>query len=316
MDPLSDVISFLRLRSYLVGGFEAGGNWSIGFSAYEAIKCYAVTAGACWIAVEGAGEPVFLQEGDFFLLPRGRQFQIASDLGLPPDDWRRHFLGAAEGALVKLNDSDGVRVLGGHFELAGAQAEILLRLLPPIVHVRDETDRHTLRWTFDLMRQELLDLKPGGILVAQQLAAMIFIRALRLYLKANTGVGWLFALSDQRVGAAIKAIHREPARRWTVERLALEAGMSRASFAARFRQLVGEGPIEYLTRWRMLLAGRSLEHGEPVGEIAHSLGYESESAFRTAFKRATGGTPRHHARSLGQRFREPSGASRNLAALD
>ena len=300
MDPLSDIISFLRLRSYLVGGFQAGGNWSIGFDAYEAIKCYAVTAGACWIAVEGAGAPVFLQEGDCFMLPRGRPFQIASDLSLPPDDWRRHFLGAEEGALVKINQGSGVTVLGGHFALAGPQAEILLGMLPPIVHVRGETDGETLRWAFERMRQELIDLKPGSILIAQQLASMIFIQALRLYLNESKGIGWLFALSDQRVGAAIKAIHREPSRRWTVETLAAEAGMSRASFAAQFRQLVGESPIEYLTHWRMLLAGRSLEHGEPIGTIAHALGYESESAFRTAFRRVTGNTPRHHARSFGR----------------
>jgi len=293
MDSLSDVMSFLRLRSYRVGGFEAGGNWSVRFEAYKAIKCYAVTAGACWIAVESAGEPAFLQQGDCFLLPHGRPFQIASDLGLPPDDWRRYFLGAEEGALVKLNDSVGVTVLGSHFDLAGPQAEILLDMLPPIVHLQGDT----LRWAFDRMRQELTDSKPGGTLIAQQLASMIFIQVIRLYLDESKGIGWLFALSDQRVGAAIKAIHREPSRRWTVETLAVEAGMSRASFAARFRQLVGEGPIGYLTRWRMLLAGRGLERGEPVGAIAHSLGYESESAFRTAFTRVTGSTPRHHARS-------------------
>ncbi len=300
MDPLSDVISFLRLRSYLVGGFEAGGNWSLGFDAYDAIKCYAVTAGACWIAVEGVGEPVFLQQGDCFMLPRGRPFRIASDLSLPPDDWRRHFLGTEEGALVKLNEGSDVTVLGGHFALAGPQAEILLGMLPPIVHVRGEADGETLLWAFERMRQELTDLKPGGILIAQQLATMIFIQALRLYLNENKGIGWLFALSDQRIGATIKAIHREPSRRWTVEALAAEAGMSRASFAAQFRQLVGESPIEYLTHWRMHLAGRGLEHGEPIGTIAQSLGYESESAFRTAFKRVTGNTPRHHARSFGR----------------
>ena len=300
MDPLSDIVSFLRLRSYLVGGFEAGGDWSIGFDDHDAVKCYAVTAGACWIAVEGAGEPVFLQQGDCFMLPRGRPFQIASDLSLPSDDWRRHFLGTQEGAVVKLNEGSGVTVLGGHFALAGPQAEMLIGMLPPIVHVRGGTDGEMLRWAFERMRQELTDLKPGGILIAQQLAAMIFIHALRLYLNETKGIGWLFALSDQRVGAAIKAIHREPSRRWTVETLASEAGMSRASFAAQFRQLVGECPIEYLTHWRMLLAGRSLEHGEPIGTIAHALGYESESAFRTAFKRVTGNTPRHHARSFGQ----------------
>lgn len=296
MDPLSDVISFLEPRSYRVGGFEAGGDWSIRFDPYEGIKCYAVTSGACWITVEGAGEPVPLKQGDCFLLPHGWPFRVGSDPVLPPDDWKRHFLGSRDGMLVRLNDRGGVTVLGGHFQLAGPQAEMLLGMLPPILHLQSETDRETLRWAFDRMRQELADLKPGSFLILQQLVYMIFVQALRLYLDEGKGVGWLFALSDRHVGAAITAIHREPARRWTVAGLAVEAGMSRSGFAARFRQLVGDGPIEYLTRWRMLLAGRSLSRGEPIGSIAHSLGYESESAFSTAFKRVMGSTPRHHAR--------------------
>ncbi len=296
MDPLSDVISFLELRDYRVGGFEAGGDWSIRFDPFDGVKCYAVTSGACWLAVEGAGEPVLFKQGDCLLLPRGSPFRVASDPARPPEDWKRHFLGAREGALVKLNDGSGVTVLGGHFRLAGPQTEMLLGVLPPIVHLRSERDRETLRWAFDRMRQELVDPKPGGFLILQQLAYMIFVQALRLHLDQANGVGWLFALSDKHVGAAIAAIHREPARRWTVAALALEVGMSRSAFAARFGQLVGDGPIEYLTRWRMLLAGRSLSRGEAIGAIARSLGYESESAFSTAFKRVMGSTPRDHVR--------------------
>lgn len=296
MDPLSDVISFLEPRSYHVGGFEAGGDWSIRFGTHEGIKCYAVTSGACWLVVDGAGEPVLLTQGDCFLLPHGGPFRIASDPALPPDDWQRHFLGSREGTLVKLNGGGGVTGIGGHFQLAGPQADVLLSLLPPIVHLRSETDHETLRWAFDRMRHELVDPRPGGFLILQQLAYMIFVQALRLHLDVGNGVGWLFALSDKQVGAAITAIHREPARRWTVAALAAEVGMSRSSFAARFRQLVGDGPIDYLTRWRMLLAGRSMSRGEPIGAIARSLGYESESAFSTAFKRVMGSTPRHHAR--------------------
>jgi len=296
MDPLSDVISFLEPRSYRVGGFEAGGDWSIRFDPFDGIKCYAVTSGACWIAVEDAGAPVLLKQGDCFLLPHGRAFRIASDPALPPDDWKRHFLGSSDGTLVRLNEIGGVTVLGGHFQLAGPQADMLLGMLPPIVQLQSETDRETLRWAFDRMRQELADAKPGSFLIVQQLVYMIFVQALRLHLDEGNGVGWLFALSDKHVGAAITAIHREPARRWTVAALAAEVGMSRSGFAARFGKLVGDGPIEYLTRWRMLLARRSLSRGEPVGAVARSLGYESESAFSTAYKRVMGNTPRYHTR--------------------
>jgi AraC-like DNA-binding protein len=296
MDPLSEVISFLELSNYRVGGFEAGGDWSIRFDPFEGVKCYTVTSGACWLVVEGAGEPVLFTQGDCLVLPRGSAFRVSSDPALPPEDWKRHFLDAREGALVKLNDGGAVTVHGGHFQLTGPQAAMLLGLLPPIVHLKSENDREALRWAFDRMRQELLHPQPGGFLIVKQLAYMIFVQALRLHLDEAKGVGWLFALSDKHVGAAIAAIHREPARRWTVAALALEVGMSRSGFAARFGQLVGDGPIEYLTRWRMLLAGRSLSRGEPIGAIARSLGYESESAFSTAFKRVMGKPPRHHAR--------------------
>jgi AraC-like DNA-binding protein len=296
MDPLSDVISLLEPRSYRVGGFEAGGDWSIRFDPFEGIKCYAVSTGACWLAVDGAGEPVLLEQGDCFLLPRGGPFRVASDLSLPSEDWKRHFIGKRDGELVKLNDSRGVTVLGGHFLLAGPHLEMLLGVLPPIVHLRSEAERATLRWAFERMGQELIDPRPGSFLIVQQLVYMIFVQALRLHLDGRDGVGWLFALSDRQVGAAIAAIHREPGRRWTVAALAVEVGMSRSGFAARFGQMVGDGPIEYLTRWRMVLAGRSLSRGETIGAVARSLGYESESAFSFAFKRVMGTAPRRHSR--------------------
>jgi AraC-like DNA-binding protein len=294
MDPLSDVLSLFEPRGYRVGGFDIGGDWSIRFDAHEGIKCYAVTAGAAWLALDEGEEPVRLQAGDCFLLPRGLPFRLCSDLALPPDDWRAHLEGRRNGMLATVNGGGRALILGGHFILAGPRADMLLGMLPPIVRLQSETDREALRWSFARMRQELVEPRPGNALVVQQLATMILVQALRLHLDASDGVGWLFALSDRQVGAALAAIHREPARRWTVERLAAEAGMSRSSFAARFRARVGDGPIEYLTRWRMLLAGRDLSRGETVGTVSRTMGYESESAFSTAFKRVMGHSPRRH----------------------
>ena len=106
-------------------------------------------------------------------------------------------------------------------------------------------------------------------------------------------VGWLIALADPRLASAIGAIHADPGARWTLPALAKEARMSRSSFARAFRNTVGSSPVDYLTRWRMLLAGARLTDGmEPVSAIAWSLGYESESAFSTAFKRVMGCPPR------------------------
>jgi AraC-like DNA-binding protein len=131
----------------------------------------------------------------------------------------------------------------------------------------------------------------------------MLIHALRLHLAEGPqgGVGWLFALADRQMGAAISAMHEAPARRWTLQELAEHVGMSRSTFAQRFKETVGESPMEYLTRWRMMLAADRVENSkESVGTIALSLGYESESAFSTAFKRVMGCSPRQYSRDRSQ----------------
>ncbi len=295
LDPLSDVLALLKPRSYLVGGFDMGGDFSIGFDRHDGIKCYAVAHGGCWLAVDGVAAPVRLEAGDCLLLPRGWPFRLASDLALTP----RHFsayvaLPMTEGIAV-VNGGGGFSLVGSHFKLSGAQAPTLLGVLPPIVHIRREADRAAMRWCMERMRHELRDPQPGGFLVAEQLATMMLVQALRLHMAEGErgGVGWLFALADRQIGAAIAAMHAEPARGWVLQELAVCAGMSRSTFAQRFRETVGATPMEYLTRWRMMLAADRLENsGDQVAAIARSLGYESESAFSTAFKRVMGCSPR------------------------
>lgn len=294
MDPLSDIFSLLDIRGYRAGGFDIGGAWSLRFDAHQGIKCYAVTAGRAWLALDGPEQPVELRAGDCFILPHGRPFRMCSDLDLPPEDFRQYITGPGNGRLATIKGGGGALILGSHFAFEGPGADMLLGMLPSIVHLRSEPDREALRANFCRMRQELVEARPGSALIVQQLATMILVQALRLHLDTSDSVGWLFALSDRPVAAALQAIHADPARRWTVETLAGEVGMSRSSFAARFRARVGDGPIEYLTRWRMLLAGRSLARGEPVGVVSRALGYESESAFSTAFKRVMGHSPRRH----------------------
>jgi AraC-like DNA-binding protein len=172
-------------------------------------------------------------------------------------------------------------------------------VLPPIVHLRKESDKAALRWSLERMMQELREPQPGGFLVAQHLAYTILVQALRLHLAEGLkgGVGWLFALADKQMSAAINAMHDDPAHRWTLQELAERAAMSRSTFALKFKETVGESPMEYLTRWRMLLAADKLvSSSDPISVIALSLGYESESAFSTAFKRVMGCSPRQYSR--------------------
>ena len=190
-------------------------------------------------------------------------------------------------------------IVGGHFALTGNHAGILLGVLPPIVHIRKESDKAAMRWSLERMMQELREPQPGCFLVAQHLAHMMLVQALRLHLAEGLigGVGWLFALADKQMSAAINSMHDDPAHGWTIQKLAERAGMSRSTFALKFKETVGASPMEYLTRWRMLLAGDRLANSsDPISVIALSLGYESESAFSTAFKRVMGCSPRQYSR--------------------
>jgi AraC-like DNA-binding protein len=299
MDPLSDVLSLLKPRSYMFGGFDAGGQWSIHFSQHEGIKCYAVVSGQCWLSVEGVPDAVRLKSGHCFLLPRGRPFRVASDLALTSVDARTIFPSPRNGGIAVINGGGDFSVVGGHFALDGNHAGVLLGMLPHIVHIQTESDKAALRWSMERMRQELREPQPGGFLVAQHLAYMMLVQALRLHLAEGLkgGVGWLFALADKQMSAAINAMHEDPAHRWTLQELAERAGMSRSTFALKFKETVGASPMEYLTRWRMLLAGDRLANSsDPISVIARSLGYESESAFSTAFKRVMGCSPRQYSR--------------------
>jgi len=299
MDPLSDVLSLLKPRSYMVRGFDVGGPWSIQFAPKDGIKCYALLNGECWLAMDGVPDPVQLKSGDCILLPTGRALRIASDLALPPVDVESVIYPAPGGGIATFNGGGDCFGIGGWFEFAGKNAEILLSVLPPIVHIRKESDKAALRWCLERMMQELRDPQPGGILVAQHLAHMLLVQALRLHLAEGSGggVGWLFALADKQMSVAINSMHSDPAHRWTLQELAKRAGMSRSTFALKFKETVGASPMEYLARWRMLLAGdRLVNSSDPISAIALSLGYESESAFSTAFKRVMGCSPRQYSR--------------------
>ena len=300
MDPLSDVLSLLKPRAYSSGGFDVGGELAIQFPRHEGIKCYAVISGQCWLSVEGIADAVRLKSGDCFLLPSGRPFRLATDLTLTPIDALTIFATARKGSIHSFNGGGDCFIAGGHFFFTGNHAAILLGVLPPVVHLRKESDKAAMRWSLERMRQELLDPQPGSHLVAQQLAYMMLVQALRLHLAqgSSAGVGWLFALADKQMSAAISSMHDDPAHGWTLQELAGRSGMSRSTFALKFKQTVGTSPMEYLTRWRMLLAGDRLSNSsDPISVLAQSLGYESESAFSTAFKRVMGCSPRQYSRA-------------------
>lgn len=298
MDPLSEVLSLLKPVSRLSGGVHAGGDWSIRFPSPEGVRFQIVMSGECWLTVDGTSEPLRLQAGDGFLLPRRRAFQLATDTTLCPVDVAEAFAGAQD-SIASYNGGGGFFSVWSVFAVTGKPAEVLLEGLPAVIHVQQGVDQSGMRESIDRLMRELRDRQPGFYLVAQNCSSTMLVQLLREHLSRGSreGVGWLFSLADQQISKAINAMHNDPSRRWTLDELAKDVGMSRSAFAVRFKAKVATSPMEYLTRWRMLLAGDKLTGSdEPLAKIACSLGYESESSFSNAFKRVMGCSPRQYGR--------------------
>lgn len=300
-DLLSDALAAFSPVTLTAGGLDLGGNWAIAFPAHEGLKFFAIVAGRAWLHVEGEAEPLLLTTEDCVVVPNGRPFVIARDLSFPPvgigsiqaEDWHER--------IATLGNGGDTMLLAGHFAFTGTQTTLLLGSMPPILRLRDQAARDHLRWVLGRIREELAEGGPGSTSVIHHLAYLLLVQAIRLYLVVGAGrtTGWLFALNDPRIGRATQAIHTAPSEGWDLARLAAVAGMSRSKFAQRFRALTGSSPIDYLIRWRMLLACQKLGAGHgPVGKIAFALGYKSEAAFSTAFKRVIGCSPRRYGRGM------------------
>jgi AraC-like DNA-binding protein len=293
-DPLSDILSLLKPRNMACGAVDAG-EACIFFPEGHGIKCHAVTAGEAWLVVDGVAAPLHLGAGDCFILAHGRSYQLASDPRLAPVDYRIVLAGRAPGQVTAWNGGGRATIISATFTIEERHAGMLRDILPPIAHVREDDDQPGLRRSLHQMMEELGDPQPGSRLIVEHLATMMLAQALRAYaLHAGSDqVGWLFALADRQIGAAIGALHANPAHRWTVRALAERVGMSRTSFAVRFRRSVGSAPMQYLTRLRMLLASdRLFNSDDAIHVVADAFGYESESAFSNAFKRHLGHSPR------------------------
>ena len=298
-DPLSDVLSLVKPRGYMAGGVDAGGDWAVTFARDEIFRCFALVSGQCWLSMDGIPDAIRLQAGDFVVLPHGRAFSLASDPSVTPVDIMSIILAPLNGRIFSWQGGGACLALSALFTFAGNHAGMLLEVLPPVVHIRNDSDRAVMRWYLERMTAVMRERQPGGVLLGEHLAQMMLIEVLRLHMAAAgmSGVGWLFALANEQVRAAITAMHEKPGYRWTLQKLAERTGMSRSAFALRFKEMVGRSAMEYLTQWRMLLAGdRLVNSRDSVSTIALSLGYESESAFGFAFKREMGCSPRRYCR--------------------
>jgi AraC-like DNA-binding protein len=193
-------------------------------------------------------------------------------------------------------------MLTGCFTLDSSFSKPVVDLLPATIHIKgDEPQSSTLQNTIRLLADEMQHDAPGSQIIVNRLTDVFFLQAIRFYMSQNKDCAphWLRAVGDPQIGRVLTAMHGDMARLWTVEELAEEGGMSRAGFAMRFKQLVGETPLEYLTRWRMHKATRLLrDRGRKLQEVANSVGYDSDAAFNRAFKRMHGVSAGEYRRTI------------------
>lgn len=296
-DPIADVIGLLRPRTSVSASLWATGAWAVRFDPYPHVKFGSIAQGQCWLAV-GDRAPILLRQGDVFLLGNPPRYVLASDLAMRPRSAKALWAHAVEGKVRLGRDADETTlVCGGHFAFDDPNAALLLDVLPTVVHVRAGDPRGTaLSHLGQLLVAEASANAPGGSLVMDRLAQIVLVHMLRAHADdPGRPAGWLGALGHARIGPALRAMHADVSRRWTLDDLAGVANMSRSAFAAAFKSQVGSAPLEYLIQWRMSLARDALRReSHTISELAFAIGYESESAFSTAFRRVVGASPKQY----------------------
>lgn len=298
-DPLSDVLAVLRPSNYMFRAIDARGDWSLAFPGLDGIRCYALQVGAVLFQLEGESSPRELRAGNCLVLTGRQSLKMFSRLDLASEDAVAVLTSAPWGGVVTLNGGGEIYGLGGFFLFEDRHAIELLQALPDVMHLDEQTEGAALRAAMDVVMSELREPRPGGRLVAQQTALSILVLLMRQQLACGgqAGPGWLQGLGDPKISRALQAIHADPAHGWDLVSLAKQAGMSRSALALHFRNTVGEPPMAYLQRWRLTLASDRLLHGQDrIGDIAAGVGYMSESAFCSVFKKAMGCSPRAYRR--------------------
>lgn len=298
-DPLGEALHFLRMSGSYYARCEFSAPWALELPAFPGtLMFHVVTSGSCTMVVPGA-QPRTLRPGGLALVPHGQGHRLESEATVPG-------IGLFEVPREEVSDryellridggGDPVTLICGVVRFDHPAGRYLMGILPRLIVLDSDTplQQEWLQSTVRLMAHEARTLLPGGETVITRLADVLVIQAIRSWLEGDpeARAGWLGAMRDPQIGRAINHIHRSPGQEWTVARLAHEVAMSRSAFSARFTNLVGEPPMQYVARWRMLVARSMLAEGTAaLAEIADKLGYRSEAAFSRAFKRETGMSP-------------------------
>ncbi|MBN1203995.1 MAG: AraC family transcriptional regulator [Myxococcaceae bacterium] len=327
MDVLADVLSATRIGGTVFCRSELPAPWGMLFEPASRAGLHIVARGSCWLRMKGRSEPLHLAQGDVVLLPHGAGHSLTSApnvqaLPFPKLLGRCQVTHGPNGMSLSLEGKGpSTLLLCGSYCFEHDSVHPLLSLLPPLIHLRSEAGLMPgpLEAVLRLLVAEYVQPGPGTATVTARLVDVLFIHIIRAWLEQQPegSAGWLGAVRDAQVGRALALMHGEPRRDWTVESLAVEVACSRATFARRFRELVGEPPLVYLTRLRMDVAARLLRDGEQsLATIAAHVGYASEFAFNRTFHRVRGVPPgryREQAREAAEAPAASGGAG--MAAL-
>jgi AraC-like DNA-binding protein len=309
MDVLSDILGALRLRGTLYFSTEFGRPWGLRVPALQRVaRFHLVVRGTTWVRVVPDDTLLRLDTGDLVLIPHGAEHVLADTPDTPcrtVDEVVRAAGFTGEGALVYGDgDDDGgpTRLVCGHFAFDEAFDHPFLSQLPSALVVRwnEAVQGSPLEGIFRFITREVQEGRPGHDEVVRRLSEVLFVQAVRFWADGTDhDRGILAALADRGLWQALSAIHREPARRWTVDDLARKAAMGRTAFSERFRAIVGETPHQYLTLWRVQHARRLLAESHLTLErIASRVGYESAASFSRVFKKTVGSAPGAYRRAV------------------
>ncbi len=300
-DPMDVLMSLLRPEAVLSKVITGGGQWGVRKPRYGDPAFCLMLQGSCVLEADGLGA-VELTRGDFLLLPETPEFTLRAAAGgeapaFSPLDHSRH---------TRHGDADGpveMRMLGGYFRFDPANAGLLVALLPPVIHVRaDQPGATRLSLLVELITGEADDDGACRDIILQRLVEVLLIEAARVAAApelAGRQRGLLTGLADPVLAPALRALHADIAHGWTVQGLARAAAVSRAVFADRFTRTMGMPPMQYLLEWRVAVA-KGLLRAETlsVAQLAQRVGYQSPTAFTTAFTRVAGCTPTEFSRRL------------------
>ncbi|MEO8607859.1 MAG: AraC family transcriptional regulator [Chloroflexota bacterium] len=297
MDVLTDVLNTFELKGWLSSRRELAPRWRYDFAATQDSMFHVLSFGGAYLQIEGEAEPIRVEDGDVLLFPSGHPHSLYDDPTSPLTRLVHLDYNPQRGYQVVTHDGAEPKplLLCGAFHFEYPNNFPLLHRLPKLIHISGVQGRIEQGFAdiVNLIARESASQRLGAEVMLNRLTELLFIQVIRLWIdqQAEASVGWVGALRDQPISVALGLIHQSPERRWKVKELAEAASLSRSAFSARFTELVGEPPLTYLTRWRMLRATRLLKNEVRVETIADLLGYESEAAFRKAFKREIGIPP-------------------------